>query len=75
MGTGTAFINAVFYGIKTENGSGGTGSGENENGSSKEGACSSSGVLALPTTTRKHVLQVSTYQVSIKLDSNLKSEI
>lgn len=61
---GTAFINAVFYGIKSENG--GNGSGENnENGNSKEGACSSSAGITLPTTTRKHVLQVSTYQMCV----------
>lgn len=48
---GTAFIQAVFYGSK---------SGEmKEDG----GASSSSQAVAVPTTTRKHVLQTSTYQV------------
>lgn len=52
---GTAYINAVFYGVKN---------GDVEN---KDGASSSSSttIVNAPTTTRKHVLQVSTYQVNI----------
>lgn len=64
ISTGTSFINAVFFGIKQEQGN------ESEAGSSTKevGACSSTAV-SLPT--RKHVLQVSTYQVSetLKLDN------
>jgi hypothetical protein len=58
---GTAFINAVFYGVKNDGGNG----EKDENGcGSKETACTSSGTaVAAPTTVRKHVLQVSTYQV------------
>lgn len=49
--TGTAFINAVFYG--------------NKNGGNEADGASSSNTVSLsgPTTTRKHVLQTSTYQV------------
>ena len=53
---GTAFINAVFYGSKQDTGN------ESEAGCSSVkdvSACASIGSLQ----TRKHVLQVSTYQV------------
>lgn len=46
---GTSYINAVFYGTKVDT----------EN---KDGPSSSSSVVG-PTSTRKHILQVSTYQV------------
>lgn len=50
---GTAYINAVFYGAK-----------EMEN---KDGASSSSAITHVPAVTRKHILQVSTYQVNINI--------
>lgn len=51
---GTAFINSVFYGSKQDAGN------ESEAGNVKDvSACNSSGTVQL----RKHVLQVSTYQV------------
>ena len=63
---GTAFINAVFYGVKND---GTINVNETSDNAliSKEGPCSSSASVNVnppaPTTTRKHVLQVSTYQV------------
>ncbi|XP_063696703.1 cullin-3-like [Culicoides brevitarsis] len=51
---GTAFINAVFYGSKS-------GANVDADGASSSNAVASSG----PTTTRKHVLQTSTYQMCI----------
>lgn len=51
--SGTAYINAVFYGRKA-----------NDSDKDKDGPSSSSSGCAVPTTTRKHILQVSTYQVS-----------
>lgn len=50
--SGTVYINAVFFGTK----------GETEK--DKDGPSSSSPGIVSPTTTRKHILQVSTYQVS-----------
>lgn len=52
--SGTAYINAVFYGRKA-----------NDSDKDKDGPSSSSSGCAVPTTTRKHILQVSTYQVSV----------
>lgn len=49
---GTAYINAVFYGSKSSE------------CDKDDGPSSSSTTPAVPTTTRKHILQVSTYQVS-----------
>lgn len=65
--SGTAFMNAVFYGIKQETGI------ESEAGCSnkEQNTCSSTGTIALPT--RKHVLQVSTYQVKLKCFKNFKN--
>lgn len=60
--SGTAYINAVFYGRKA-----------NDSDKDKDGPSSSSSGCAVPTTTRKHILQVSTYQVS-ELKSNLTKE-
>lgn len=48
---GTSYINAVFYGVKSD--------AENKDGASS----SSSAPISGPTSTRKHILQVSTYQV------------
>jgi len=50
---GTAYINAVFYGRKAV-----------ESEKDKDAPSSSSSGCGVPTTTRKHILQVSTYQVS-----------
>lgn len=47
------YINAVFYGSKSENG----------DKDAKDGPSSSTTNGGIPTTTRKHILQVSTYQV------------
>ncbi|CRL00700.1 CLUMA_CG013957, isoform A [Clunio marinus] len=56
---GTAFMNAVFFGVKQD-----AGAESETNGACKEStSCSSSGMLNLPT--RKHVLQVSTYQMCV----------
>lgn len=53
-------MNAVFYGARQELGN------ESEAGSSKDvGLGSTSGAISLAT--RKHVLQVSTYQVKLLL--------
>lgn len=49
---GTSYINAVFYGVKND-------PTENKDGPSS----SSTATITGPTNTRKHVLQVSTYQV------------
>ncbi|XP_068140665.1 cullin-3-A isoform X1 [Drosophila tropicalis] len=55
---GTAYINAVFYGRKPAN----------ESEKDKDApSSSSSGGTAGPTTTRKHILQVSTYQMCVLL--------
>ncbi|KAH8402951.1 hypothetical protein KR222_000765, partial [Zaprionus bogoriensis] len=54
--TGTAYINAVFYGRKA-----------NDSDKDKDGPSSSSSGCAVPTTTRKHILQVSTYQMCVLL--------
>ncbi|EDV99260.1 GH13125 [Drosophila grimshawi] len=53
---GTAYINAVFYGRKA-----------NDSDKDKDGPSSSSSGCAVPTTTRKHILQVSTYQMCVLL--------
>ncbi|EDW89764.2 cullin-3-A isoform X1 [Drosophila yakuba] len=53
---GTAYINAVFYGRKAA-----------ESEKDKDAPSSSSSGCAVPTTTRKHVLQVSTYQMCVLL--------
>lgn len=59
---GTAFINAVFYGVKLESGAEPP---DSLIGAPREAACSSSATIAIPLNTRKHVLQVSTYQVKM----------
>lgn len=53
--SGTAYINAVFYGSKSN-------SSECDK---DDGPSSSSTTPGVPTTTRKHILQVSTYQVRL----------
>ncbi|XP_064535288.1 cullin-3-A isoform X1 [Drosophila montana] len=53
---GTAYINAVFYGRKAS-----------DSDKDKDGPSSSSSGCAVPTTTRKHILQVSTYQMCVLL--------
>ncbi|EDX05113.1 GD21965 [Drosophila simulans] len=53
---GTAYINAVFYGRKAV-----------ESEKDKDAPSSSSSGCAVPTTTRKHILQVSTYQMCVLL--------
>jgi cullin 3 len=60
---GTAYINAVFYGIKNDP--------ENKDGASS----SSSATLNGPTTTRKHILQVSTYQMCVLLLFNNRDRL
>ena len=57
---GTAFINAVFFGVKLDSG---VEPPDSLIGAPREAACSSSASIAIPLNTRKHVLQVSTYQV------------
>ncbi|KAH8325882.1 hypothetical protein KR067_009683 [Drosophila pandora] len=53
---GTAYINAVFYGRKAA-----------DTEKDKDAPSSSSSGCAVPTTTRKHILQVSTYQMCVLL--------
>ncbi|XP_017022092.1 cullin-3-A isoform X1 [Drosophila kikkawai] len=53
---GTAYINAVFYGRKAA-----------DSEKDKDAPSSSSSGCAVPTTTRKHILQVSTYQMCVLL--------
>ncbi|XP_055710356.1 cullin-3 isoform X2 [Phlebotomus papatasi] len=61
---GTAYINSVFYGCSK---------GDSEN---KDGASSSSGSVAGgPTTTRKHILQVSTYQMCVLMLFNNRDRL
>ncbi|XP_059609467.1 cullin-3 [Phlebotomus argentipes] len=61
---GTAYINSVFYGcakVDAEN---------------KDGASSSSGsITGGPTTTRKHILQVSTYQMCVLMLFNNRDRL
>lgn len=61
---GTAYINAVFYGTKSSE------------VDSRDGACSSSAQsISVPTTTRKHVLQVSTYQMCVLMLFNNRERL
>ncbi|XP_020806967.1 cullin-3-A isoform X1 [Drosophila serrata] len=53
---GTAYINAVFYGRKAA-----------DSDKDKDAPSSSSSGCPVPTTTRKHILQVSTYQMCVLL--------
>ncbi|XP_030383867.1 cullin-3 isoform X2 [Scaptodrosophila lebanonensis] len=53
---GTAYINAIFFGRKTT-----------DSDKDKDGPSSSSNGCTVPTTTRKHILQVSTYQMCVLL--------
>lgn len=56
-------MNAVFFGIKQEQGV----ETEAGCGSKDVGPCSSIGTVSVTLPTRKHVLQVSTYQVKFQL--------
>lgn len=60
---GTVYINAVFFGTK----------GETEK--DKDGPSSSSPGIVSPTTTRKHILQVSTYQMCILMLFNNRDRL
>ncbi|BFF94863.1 cullin-3-A [Drosophila madeirensis] len=53
---GTSYINAVFYGRKAA-----------DSDKDKDAPSSSSAGCTVPTTTRKHILQVSTYQMCVLL--------